>query len=102
MNAKQLSLRSLQVKIAEIQTYLENVVVGKLPVNHAILNQIQDMFNLLPNLSSEEMVRSFAVKTNDMMLAIYLSSLIRAVIALHNLIRNKVALREAASPAPTR
>ena len=33
---------------------------------------------------------SFAVKTNDMMLVIYLSSLIRSVIALHNLINNKV------------
>lgn len=30
------------------------------------------------------------VKTNDMMLVIYLSSLIRSVIALHNLINNKV------------
>lgn len=32
----------------------------------------------------------FAVKTNDQMLVIYLSSLIRSVIALHNLINNKV------------
>lgn len=31
-----------------------------------------------------------AVKTNDMMLVIYLSSLIRSVVALHNLINNKV------------
>jgi len=33
-----------------------------------------------------------AVKTNDMMLVIYLSSLIRSVIALHNLINNKVCV----------
>lgn len=33
-----------------------------------------------------------AVKTNDQMLVIYLSSLIRSVIALHNLINNKVKL----------
>ncbi len=32
------------------------------------------------------------VKTNDMMLVIYLSSLIRSVIALHNLINNKVCI----------
>jgi 26S proteasome regulatory subunit N8 len=32
------------------------------------------------------------VKTNDMMLVIYLSSLIRSVIALHNLINNKVSI----------
>jgi 26S proteasome regulatory subunit N8 len=34
------------------------------------------------------------VKTNDMMLVIYLSSLIRSVIALHNLINNKMLNKE--------
>merc|ERR1712032_186042 len=72
-----------------------NVCSGKLPVNHQIINQIQDIFNLLPNLNVEEIVRSFSVKTNDMMLVIYLSSVIRSVIALHNLINNKIANRDA-------
>jgi len=36
--------------------------------------------------------RHCVVKTNDQMLVIYLSSLIRSVIALHNLINNKVRL----------
>ena len=35
------------------------------------------MFNLLPNLSVEELLRSFAIKSNDMMLAVYLASMIR-------------------------
>ena len=34
-------------------------------------------------------MRSFAIKSNDMMLVVYLSSMIRAVLALHNLIDNK-------------
>ena len=38
----------------------------------------------------EELARSFAVQSNDMMLAIYLSSLTRSLLALHNLIDNKV------------
>jgi 26S proteasome regulatory subunit N8 len=37
----------------------------------------------------EEMVSSFAVETNDMMMAVYLASLVRSVVALHNLIENK-------------
>ena len=49
----------------------------------------QDVFNLLPNLGVEELTRSFAVQSNDMMLAIYLASLTRSVLALHNLIDNK-------------
>jgi 26S proteasome regulatory subunit N8 len=82
---------------------------------------LQDVFNLLPNLNVNELIKAFAgnhaftitdlifpfsdisynsslnfhffgaVKTNDMMLVIYLSSLIRSVIALHNLINNKVS-----------
>jgi len=35
------------------------------------------------------------VKTNHMMLVIYLSSLVRSVIALHSLINNKLENREA-------
>lgn len=54
-----------------MRRYLENVVAGKLPVNHTIISQIQDIFNLLPNLSVEALIKAFAVKTNDMMLAMY-------------------------------
>lgn len=89
------SLKSLNEHIKEMEEYLNNVCSGKLPVNHQIINQIQDIFNLLPNLNVEELIRSFSVKTNDMMLVIYLSSVIRSVIALHNLINNKIANRDA-------
>jgi 26S proteasome regulatory subunit N8 len=40
-------------------------------------------------------IKSFAMTTNDEMLAIYLSSMIRAVISLHGLIDNKLELKEA-------
>ena len=50
---------------------------------------VQDVFNLLPNLGVKELSRGFAVQSNDMMLAIYLASLTRSVLALHNLIDNK-------------
>ena len=75
--------------------YLEKVIDGRLPVNHQILYNLQNIFNLLPNLNIEETVQSFAVKTNDQLLTIYLSSLIRSVIVLHNLINNKLTNRDA-------
>lgn len=93
------SLKSLISHLREMNIYLEHVCKGTLPINHQIIGYLQDIFNLSPNLNVEELVRSFAVKTNDMMLAIYLSSLIRSVIALHNLIINKVAYREAEKKA---
>lgn len=58
------------------------------------------MFNLLPNLESAitggsqgkdqegQHARPFTVATNDQLLVMYLSSLIRAVIALHDLVRS--------------
>ncbi|KAK9767602.1 proteasome regulatory particle subunit [Basidiobolus ranarum] len=88
------SLKGLGSRLVEISEYLQKVVAGELPVNHQIIHNLQDMFNLLPNLNVNDTSKAFSVKTNDQMLVIYLSSLIRAVIALHNLINNKVSNRE--------
>merc|ERR1719482_183230 len=84
------SLKGLEARLQEVEAYLQNVLSGRLPVNHRIIYQLQDIFNLLPNLNVEEMVKAFAVKTNDMMLAIYLASIIRAIVALHNLVDNRL------------
>ncbi|KAJ3064926.1 proteasome regulatory particle subunit [Podochytrium sp. JEL0797] len=88
------SLKGLHNRLSDITSYLEKVVLGKLPVNHQILYNLQDIFNLLPNLEHADTVKSFAVTTNDEMLVVYLSSLVRAVIALHNLIQNKITNRD--------
>lgn len=49
-----------------MKTYLENVLAGKLPPNHQIIYNMQTIFNLLPNLNVDSLVRSMFVKTNDM------------------------------------
>jgi len=90
-----LSLHGLQTHLEGIRDYLQKVAAKKLPINHQILYQLQDIFNLLPNLSLEEFTKAFAVKTNDQLLVVYLASLIRSVIALHNLIGNKIANNKA-------
>ncbi|KAH7288330.1 hypothetical protein KP509_31G022000 [Ceratopteris richardii] len=94
VSGKLTALKGLESRLKEIQSYLDYVIQGKLPLNHEILYHLQDVFNLLPNLNVNELVKSFAVKTNDMMLVIYLASIIRSVIALHNLINNKVLNKE--------
>lgn len=43
-------------------------------------------------MNVEALSRAIAVKTNDMSLAIYVSSLIRSILALHKLIDNKERL----------
>ena len=50
---------------------------------------LQDALNLLPDLDDAATTQSFASNTNDQLLVVYLSSLVRAVIALHALVDNK-------------
>jgi len=95
LNGKLLSLKSLISHLSELHQYLTNVSNGRLPPNHQILAQLQDIFNLSPNLNIHDLANSFSIKTNDMMVVIYLSTLIRSVIALHSLINNKLENRDA-------
>ena len=73
------------------------------------MGNLQDVFNLLPNLSTpkpvngdktaaaenSELARAMSVKTNDQLMAIYLSSLVRAITAFHDLIDNKIQNKQA-------
>lgn len=126
------SLQGLHLRLRDIGAYLGKVLAGDLPVNHAILGNLQDVFNLLPGLSQapktsqlngagsllngtahlpngtsngassqvqvadpgNELARAMAVKTNDQLMSIYLSSLIRAITAFHDLIENKIQNRQ--------
>jgi 26S proteasome regulatory subunit N8 len=105
------SLQGLHLRLRDIGAYLQKVLDGELPVNHAILGNLQDAFNLLPNLGSavagdkksgtvaaeeqhSELARAMSIKTNDQLMAIYLSSLIRAITAFHDLIENKIQNRQ--------
>jgi len=88
------ALKALTEKLKEMRLYLQNVLSGKFRYNHAIIHNFQDIFNLLPNLKVDSVVRNFSVKTNDYMHVVYVSTLIRSVISLHNLINNKIATRE--------
>eukprot|EP00536_Pseudo-nitzschia_multiseries_P011604 jgi/Psemu1/206303/e_gw1.405.33.1 len=87
-------LATLAEKLVECKDYLEACVRGDQKVNPDIVANLQNILNLLPNLNTEEMVRSILIKTNDMQLAIYLAALIRSVIALHDLINNRIRYGE--------
>ena len=112
------SLQGLHLRLQDIGKYLTKVLDGDLPVNHAILGNLQDVFNLLPNLTTPkaaskdlptvngqvngsiglsggasentELAKAMSIKTNDQLMSIYLSSLIRAITAFHDLIENKI------------
>ncbi|CAG0915345.1 unnamed protein product [Notodromas monacha] len=82
-------LKGLNAQLRGLHEYFDQVVKGRLPVNHQVVYHMQDILNLLPNISETRFVEAMMVKTNDEMLAIYVASLIRAVLALNGLIGNK-------------
>lgn len=87
-------LTGLAGRLVEIRDYLEKVIEGVVPINNQITYNLQNIFNLLPNLNVDELVKSMVVKTNDMHLVMYLSSLVRSVIALHALLNNKIKYKD--------
>lgn len=95
IHAKFASLKGLKKRMEVMHKYLDDVAEGRLPVNHQIIYSMQDIFNLSPNLKQEDLVRAFQVKANDNAHVVYLSSLVRAIVALHNLINNKMMNIEA-------
>jgi len=90
-----MGLKGLFSQLQEIHSYLDKVSTGQLPINHQIIYHLQDIFNLLPDVNLQSFVKAVYVKTNDQMLVVYLAALIRSIIALHNLINNKVQNRDA-------
>ena len=94
IKGKVTGLSTLTEKLVEAKDYLEAVVRGDLKPHPEIIANLQTIVNLLPNLNQESLVKSMIVKTNDMLSAIYLASIIRTVIALHDLINNKIRYGE--------
>lgn len=90
-----LGLKGLNSQLREIKNYLERVGNGSLPINHQIVYHLQDILNLLPDITHDNLTDVLYVKTNDQMLVVYLASLVRSIIALHNLINNKLTNRDA-------
>ena len=94
VKAKLSGLSTLTEKLVDMKDYLDLVSDGRMRPNPEIVANMQAIVNLLPNLNVDELVRSMLVKNNDMHMAIYLSSLIRCVMALHDLVVNKIAYND--------
>ncbi|KAL9875539.1 26S proteasome non-ATPase regulatory subunit 7 [Glossina fuscipes] len=90
-----MGLKGLNAQLSDIKNYLTRVGDGKMPINYQIVYQLQDIFNLLPDITSDQFTETMYIKTNDQMLVVYLASMVRSIIALHNLINNKLTNRDA-------
>ena len=92
---KKSGLKSLRTRLVAAVDYCDAVSTGKLPANHDILRLLQDAFNALPSAPpagpapDPQLARALSARSNDMMLAAYMGSLVRAVLALHGLVDNR-------------
>eukprot|EP00397_Hematodinium_sp_SG-2012_P024927 GEMP01025997.1.p1 GENE.GEMP01025997.1~~GEMP01025997.1.p1 ORF type:complete len:343 (+),score=95.34 GEMP01025997.1:68-1096(+) len=87
-------LKQLMAKLKDISNYLSSVVSGKIPPNPTIIYNVQNILNLLPEMDSEDLVKGLNVDTNDATLAMYIGAMMRATLALHNLIYNIHKIKE--------
>lgn len=89
------SLRGLHARLVEISEYLNDVRKNKMPVNHQIVYQVQEIVGLLPQLAGDvELGKAFRVQVNDQNVLVYLGLIIRTVLALHNLSECRVAVHK--------
>jgi 26S proteasome regulatory subunit N8 len=94
IKGKQSGLVTLGEKLIECKMYLEACARGDCQVNGEIIANLQTIISLLPNLNNHQLIRSMMLKTNDMYMSIYLAALIRSVIALHDVVNNKMQYGE--------
>ena len=87
INVKSSGVHTLTQKIMLMKEYLQLIEEGKLPMNNDIIQNIQNIFNLSPNIDA--FVQQFAVSTNDVVVTMYLGQLVKSILAVHELIRNK-------------
>lgn len=86
MTAQLSSLRGLHSRLLEIGEYLSAVRKGKLPINHQVIYQLQEIVGLLPQLGGDvDLGKAFRVGVNDQSMVVYLSAMIRTVLALSDL-----------------
>eukprot|EP00800_Vazella_pourtalesii_P015102 TRINITY_DN4013_c1_g2_i1.p1 TRINITY_DN4013_c1_g2~~TRINITY_DN4013_c1_g2_i1.p1 ORF type:complete len:249 (+),score=65.77 TRINITY_DN4013_c1_g2_i1:47-748(+) len=90
VNSQLQSVKGLMGHTQHIELYLAKVLDGTYPVNHNIIYLLQDILSLLPDLTTPQLISSFYSNANDRMLVLYIGSMVRAIIALHDLIDNKL------------
>ena len=117
VEARVAALQSLEQQLATLRRYVVDVREGRLPLSQRIVAQLQHAFNLAPAVNDPALARAFAGSVNgksvvcvcvsrqsqllfflvcvDAQMVVYLASLSRSIVALHNLLNNKRQAKDA-------
>eukprot|EP01054_Gregarina_sp_Poly1_P001210 Gregarina_sp_Poly_1__1209@NODE_1298_length_4457_cov_159_361048_g878_i0_p2_GENE_NODE_1298_length_4457_cov_159_361048_g878_i0NODE_1298_length_4457_cov_159_361048_g878_i0_p2_ORF_typecomplete_len341_score49_67JAB/PF01398_21/1_6e28MitMem_reg/PF13012_6/6e19_NODE_1298_length_4457_cov_159_361048_g878_i01821204 len=89
------ALKQLAEKLMEISVYLQEVADGKRAPKTHILIQLQRLLNALPAKNDPaELAQAFQLGVNDSLLATFVAFATRLVLTIHELVKNKVKLRQ--------
>ena len=90
LNNKVQSLVALRGKIQIISKYLEDVSTGRRKQDQQIIFALQRIMAKLPKVVSAEMKHALAAKVNENYLNLYISGIVKSVVAIHNLLNNRI------------
>ncbi|KAK8792420.1 hypothetical protein WA588_004918, partial [Blastocystis sp. NMH] len=90
INDKVVSLRGIEDRLNTCIEYIDSCTLEN-PPNPEIMNELQSIINVLPTLHLEAIQEAMTVKTNDIYMLLYLGSLVRSVVSLHDLVKSKEA-----------
>jgi len=85
-----MGLKGLEKKLKLINDYLIKIEEGTVTPDNQIIFNLQEILNIMPKLDEDKKLKAFQSKTNDNYFTIYVSSIVRAIISLHDLINNKL------------
>jgi len=89
LRQKRIGLRVLKQRLLEVKNYLTQVKNEKMTINQHILHLLQEVFNVMPDVSQPHLKGSITKVMNDQVLSIYLASIVRSVLELDALIQNQ-------------
>jgi 26S proteasome regulatory subunit N8 len=90
LSNKVTSLLALEKKLKTIINYLDDVLEGRRKQDKQINLTLHEIMSRLPKLMSEEFRQIMSMRMNDNYLSIYVTSLVKGVISIHQLLNNRI------------
>jgi COP9 signalosome complex subunit 6 len=69
------AIQMLNLRVRNIQKFLDATIKGQIPKDHHLLRQISSMTNMLPAIDSDEFKNEFLMEYNDTILVTYLAAI---------------------------
>lgn len=90
LSNKVTSLLALEKKLKVIINYLDDVLAERRKQDKQINLTLHEIMSRLPKLMSQEFKEIMSMRMNDNYLSIYVTSLVKGVISIHQLLNNRI------------